>query len=181
MKSRYLLLLPLVLSACSSTDETLRTFGLVRDPPDEYTVTTRAPLSVPPDFALRPPAPGASRPQELAQRDQARLSLVPDAAIAPANPAAATPSPGQQALLEQAGPTPPANIRNRLDADAMLDKDPGLTDRLMFWKPSDRTAVVDAAQESQRLHRNAALGAPETTGDTPIIQPKSTGWLSGLF
>ncbi|RYE94373.1 MAG: DUF3035 domain-containing protein [Oxalobacteraceae bacterium] len=52
------------LGACSG-DELTRTFGLTRDAPDEFQVTTRAPLSMPPDFSLRPPRPGASRPQEL--------------------------------------------------------------------------------------------------------------------
>ena len=179
MKHRLLLLLPILLAGCSNADQTLRTFGLTRDPPDEYTVTTRAPLSVPPDFALRPPAPGAARPQELTQSDQARLSLTPDAAIAPA-PANAS-SPGQQALLEQAGAPPPANIRNQLDADAALDKDPGLTDRLMFWKPADRNSVIDPAKEAERLKRDAAAGAPDTTGTTPIFQAPKSGWFGGLF
>jgi len=179
MKSRLLLLLPLALGACSSGDQTLRTFGLVRDAPDEFRVTTRAPLSVPPDFALRPPIPGAPRPQELTQRDQAQLSLVPDAATAA--PAPRNLSPGQQALLEQAGAPPPKDIRDRLDADAALDKDPTLTDRLTFWKTPDHTVVVDPTQESQRLRQNAALGAPTTSGDTPIIQPKKAGWLGSLF
>ena len=46
------------LAACSG-DELTRTFGLTRDAPDEFQVTTRAPLSMPPDFNLRPPRPGA--------------------------------------------------------------------------------------------------------------------------
>ena len=44
------------LAACSG-DELTRTFGLTRDAPDEFQVTTRAPLSMPPDFTLRPPRP----------------------------------------------------------------------------------------------------------------------------
>lgn len=56
-------LLALGLSACSG-DDLSRSFGLTRDTPDEFTVTTRAPLSMPPDYALRPPRPGAARPQE---------------------------------------------------------------------------------------------------------------------
>ena len=41
--------------------------------PDEFAVQRRAPLVIPPDFALNPPRPGAPRPQEadsstLAQR-----------------------------------------------------------------------------------------------------------------
>ena len=36
-----------------------------KNPPDEFAITTKAPLVVPPDYALRPPKPGESRPQEL--------------------------------------------------------------------------------------------------------------------
>jgi len=181
MKPRLLLLLlPLSLAACGgSGDQTLRTFGLLRDAPDEFKVTTRAPLSVPPDFALRPPIPGAPRPQELTQRDQAQLSLMPEAATA--EPVRTAPTPGQQALLQQAGATPPKNIRDQLDADAALDKDPTLTDRLMFWRTPDHNIVVDPTAEAQRLRENAALGTPVTTGDTAIIQPKKSGWLRSLF
>ena len=99
MKTRmktWRLLIPvavLCLSACSG-DELTRTFGLTRDAPDEFQVTTRAPLSMPPDFTLRPPRPGATRPQELTQRQQAEAALVPDTVLggnAPAAPAPITP------------------------------------------------------------------------------------------
>ena len=50
------------LTGCSG-DELTRNFGLTRDAPDEFTVTTRAPLSMPPNYQLRPPRPGASRPR----------------------------------------------------------------------------------------------------------------------
>ena len=47
-----LLLLP-VLAACSSNTNDVRTFALLRDAPDESRVTTRAPLSMPPDTPWR--------------------------------------------------------------------------------------------------------------------------------
>ena len=74
-------------------------------PPDEFTVTTRAPLSMPPDFSLRPPRPGASRPQELSERQQAEATLSPSAALG-GTPAGT--SPGQQSLVAAAGPGCPA-------------------------------------------------------------------------
>ena len=64
------------LSACGGDENLSRTFGLVRDAPDEFRVTTRAPLSMPPEFTLRPPRPGAARPQELSERQQAEQALV---------------------------------------------------------------------------------------------------------
>ena len=46
------------MSGCSGGDQISRSLGLVRDAPDEFTVTTRAPLAMPPSFALPPPTPG---------------------------------------------------------------------------------------------------------------------------
>jgi hypothetical protein len=46
--------------------------GIEPTSPDEFAVESRAPLTVPPDFDLRPPAPGASRPQETSTADKAR-------------------------------------------------------------------------------------------------------------
>ena len=55
----FLALGALVLSGCSGARQT---FGLDRKPPDEFSVVTRAPLAVPPEYQLRPPQPGAPRP-----------------------------------------------------------------------------------------------------------------------
>src|ERR1700712_1793062 len=93
------------LAACSG-DELTRTFGLTRDAPDEFQVTTRAPLSMPPDYTLRPPRPGASRPQELSQRQQAEAALVPETLI---NQQSVAPTAGQQALVASAGRPAPAD------------------------------------------------------------------------
>jgi hypothetical protein len=43
--------------------------------PDEFAVVKRAPLIVPPDFDLRPPDPGAPRPNVGRTSDQARVAL----------------------------------------------------------------------------------------------------------
>ncbi len=170
----------LSLAACSG-DELTRTFGLTRDAPDEFQVTTRAPLSMPPDLTLRPPRPGSVRPQELTQRQQAEGVLAPDAVLnRGARPAA---SPGQQALLSAAGPSAPADIRNKVDNEAALDTPSrSFTDRLMFWQSAPPPGTqVDPSRESARLRQNAALGQPPAVGDTPIIQRKRQGLFSSLF
>lgn len=46
-----------------------------RDRPDEFAVQRQAPLVVPPDFSLTPPAPGAPRPAEGNAADQALDAL----------------------------------------------------------------------------------------------------------
>jgi hypothetical protein len=46
-----------------------------RDRPDEFAVQRQAPLVVPPDFALTPPAPGAPRPSDRSASQQAQEAL----------------------------------------------------------------------------------------------------------
>ncbi|HMP55786.1 MAG TPA: DUF3035 domain-containing protein, partial [Novosphingobium sp.] len=41
-----------------------------RERPDEFAVQRQAPLVVPPDFALVPPAPGAARPADRTTAQQ---------------------------------------------------------------------------------------------------------------
>ena len=64
------ILIAATLSACGSTGGV---FSRAR--PDELAVARAAPLVVPPDFALRPPVPGAPRPQEA---DSSTLALASD-------------------------------------------------------------------------------------------------------
>jgi len=169
----------LFLSGCGG-DKLSRTFGLTRDAPDEYTVTTRAPLSMPPDYNLRPPQPGMARPQEQSERQQAQEALVPQTALgAPESSGSA----GQTALLQESGPPAPADIRRKVDADAnRAEADQGFIDKLLYWrKPDTENAQVDAQKESQRLRENAALGQGPDVGSTPIIQQKREGWFTKLF
>ena len=46
-----------------------------RDRPDEFAVQRQAPLVVPPDFSLTPPAPGVPRPAEGTAAEQALDAL----------------------------------------------------------------------------------------------------------
>ncbi|HEY0182705.1 MAG TPA: DUF3035 domain-containing protein [Rhodopila sp.] len=167
------------LGGCSG-DKLARTFGLTRDAPDEYTVTTRAPLSMPPDYNLRPPRPGAARPQEQSERQQAQEALVPQSALdTPQSGSSA----GQAALMEEAGPAAPSDIRRRIDQDARYAADDdSFIDKVLYWrKPDSQHVQVDAQKESQRLRQNAALGEGPDVGQTPIIQQKKTGWFTDLF
>lgn len=157
-----------------------RTFGLTRDAPNEFTVTTQAPLSMPPDYAIRPPRPGAPRPQDESPQTAAEEALVPQTALG-GEPAGGM-SAGQQALLAEAGPPAPANIRSEVNAEAARSASPSFANRLMFWQPTPQPGiVVDPTREAQRLRENAALGESPETGETPIIQPQPRGWLAGIF
>ncbi len=167
------------LAGCSGQELT-NTLGLTRDAPNEFTVTTRAPLAMPTQFNLPPPSPGAPRPQEQSERRKAEEALVPATALAAGT---GQTSPGQEAILRAAGPAAPPDIRSEVNAEGSLDKPrQTLTERLMFWQPPPPPGtVVDPAKEAQRLRENAALGHSIETGDTPIVQPKRRTLLGDIF
>jgi hypothetical protein len=157
------------LSACSG-EQIERNFGLVRDAPDEYTVTTRAPLSMPPDARLAAPQPGAPRPQEQSTRTQALETLAPDVAL---QGASGSNSPGQSALVQSAAnaaAAPTGAGRGELDRPGA-----GFVNELMFWKGGQAGSVVDADAEKRRLEENAALGRPPTVGATPTVKVSKPG------
>lgn len=64
--------LGLALSGCQSVREAT---GVAKLAPDEFTVLTKAPLIVPPDFNLRPPQPGAADRNLSSPEDMARNAL----------------------------------------------------------------------------------------------------------
>ncbi|UEM04925.1 DUF3035 domain-containing protein [Skermanella rosea] len=174
----------LVLSGCSGARQT---FGLDRTPPDEFSVVTRAPLAVPPEYRLRPPQPGAPRPQEAETRQQAASAVFGSAPEtrqqAVANSPAATT--GEAALLAQAGAVEvQPGIRSTVNRESvtLAAQDKRFIDSLLFWQtPDEPGTVVNAQQEQQRLRENAALGKPVTEGDTPIIERRRKAPLEGLF
>ncbi|QQR69715.1 MAG: DUF3035 domain-containing protein [Alphaproteobacteria bacterium] len=163
-----------LLSGCSSVRDTL---GLTRKPPDEFSVVERAPLSLPPDFALRPPRLGAPRPQESNPGEDARRAVLGSAPTAPASASAA-----ERQLLEGAATKDSdPNIREQIDREAAqtAQGNKKLVDDILFWRGPRETpaAVVDAPAEAQRLKGNAESKAPADKGATPIIERGKSGWL----
>ena len=173
----------LTLSGCVLFD------GSRRTGPDEFGVVTRAPLSQPPDYALRPPRAGAKRPNEVSPRDQAKSGLLRvsarngDSTVALANgaysaKAASTANSaaalgkidgltrGEEALLRQADALDvDPDIRVIVDRETgRVTEDESLVDKLVFWKGKNAPSgkVIDPKHEADRLNRNAALGVPPT-------------------
>jgi hypothetical protein len=167
----------LLVSGCSS----LRSIaGLDKDAPDEFQVVQRAPLSMPPDFGLRAPDPGAPRPQETTTTDRAR-QIVIDRQV-PAGESKVRPiegrSVGEAAFLKQAGAnSSDPDIRRQVDRETstLASADTRWVDSLLFWKTTPPTgSVVDPEKEAARLRENAALNRPTTAGETPTIKKKSS-------
>lgn len=155
------------LAGCQSTRNAL---GMTKVTPDEFRVVTKAPLVVPPDFALRPPAPGKPRPQELQPESAARTALL-GAREGEAR------SEGEKLLVAKAGAEKADPLIRYVVDDEFGDvshKEKSFADKVMFWRgdkkaaapaaPGAETATpVDAAAEDARI---AAL----TGGKTVVIQ-----------
>jgi len=158
--------------------------GSSKQAPDEFQVVAQQPLSIPPNADLRPPRPGAPRPQDTAPQDKAR-NIVTGGAVAPPGANAGAGGQSEQALLAKvgAGGADP-NIRNTVNEEARLlaDSDRSFIDSLIFWrKDPPPGVVVDPTKEQQRIQQNQAIGQPVTTGNTPIIERRKRGILEGIF
>jgi hypothetical protein len=117
----------LCLSACAGAAQKL---GLNSQAPDEFKVVAKAPLVVPPDYALRPPAPGEPRPQELQPESAARVALL-------GQQEAVQRSPGETLLVSRAGGQKADPLIRYVVDDQfgeIAHKDKSFADRVMFWK-----------------------------------------------
>lgn len=174
--ARLLLLAVLPALAVSGCQSFRDRVGLQAVRPDEFLVVSSAPLTVPPEYALRPPAPGQPRPQELAPESAARQILL-------GQRQAITRTEGEQALVAAAGADRADPLARYVVDDEFGDlahKEQGWADRIMFWRRDDaatqaatstRTAegqvTIDPATEQARLQ---AL----TGGRAVVIQRQSS-------
>lgn len=151
------------LAGCQSTQKAL---GMSKVTPDEFRVVTKAPLVVPPDYALRPPAPGEPRPQELQPESAARNALL-------GQREAELRSDGEKLLVARAGAERADPLIRYVVDDEFGDvahKEKGFADKVMFWKKDAPTQVaagpaiaenIDPAAEAERIAK--------LTGNKPII------------
>ncbi len=159
----------LLLAGCSGTKETL---GLTREAPDEFAVVKRAPLELPPDYTLRPPEPGAPRPQEQATDQQARQAVFGLEEVRPQNTARGEDS----ILLQKAGADAvDPNIRSAVDRETrvMAEQDRPAVKKLLNIGKDDvepPATLVDAEAEAERLRKNQEEGKPLSEGETPTIE-----------
>ena len=119
-------------------------FGQNKTAPDEFRVVTKAPLVVPPDYALRPPSPGEPRPQELEPESQARVALLGERDTVARDDAEK--SFVAKAGAEKADPL----IRYVVDDQfgALSHKTKSFADRVMFWRKGDPQNTQVAAADS---------------------------------
>ncbi len=154
-------------------------FGYERSGPDEFSVVKRAPLTLPPDFGLRAPDPGADELNRVTARATAKSALI-GGDLTPRQQqrlvrekVAKGNSPGEVALLAKANAlNADPDIRRIVDdeSNSLARENEDFVDDLLFWKEKQLPgAVVDATGEAKRLQENSSLGRPVTEGETPTI------------
>lgn len=145
--------------------------GLAAPSPDEYRVTSHAPLAVPPEFELKPPAPGAQPLTMIQSGDTAQAIITgkdPNAQIREG--AVANPSQGEAKLLEKAGAAQAVpTIREELTREAIEKpkekKKQGWFGRLIGRKEEDEA-------DKEPLQEIKAKPKVEIEGASPAGEPK---------
>ncbi len=175
-----------IIASLGGCEQTREAFGLEKSAPDEFAVVTRAPLAMPPDYGLRPPTPGAQRPQEASTRNEARDILLRSGPKgAQGGLGGKDLSRGEVALLGKAGAEDAdPSIRDKVsrESSVLAAGDKKFLTRLMFWQKDEPPGLIlDADKESRRLRENSALGDAPVKGTTPVIERKEKGFLEGLF
>lgn len=157
--------------------------GLNKKAPDEFAVVPRAPLSMPPNFNLRPPRPGEPRPQEEAPKVTAQRAVFGSAAASDGG--AGGRDRGETVLLARAGADKAdPNIRRVIEEESstLAQRDESFVDDLIFWQDKQTPGtVIDARKEARRIQEAQATGAPVNEGEVPVIERKKRGWLEGIF
>ena len=150
----------LAAAGLAGCDSASKAFGLSKVTPDEFRVVTKAPLTLPPDYSLRPPEPGEPRPQELQPESAARQALV-------GQRAGDVRSDGERMFVTKAGADhADPLVRYVVDDEFgnLSHKDKGFADYVMFWKKGQPAAApasselgdndsqpIDPATEEKRL------------------------------
>ena len=171
-KSITLLALVAAAAATSGCSSLAGAVGAEKVAPDEFRVVTAAPLTLPPDYSLRPPAPGAPRPSEMDPDAQAQSAIF-------GQDVATQASAGERAVVAAAGAEAvDPQIRDQIDFEmqGVVHRDQGFADRVLNFGGSSAaaTAPLDPAAEQRRLQEQESIRRA-TGGGQVIIQRNAPG------
>jgi hypothetical protein len=202
MQYRYAIcfLLPL-LAGCQGND-VRNALGLEREAPDEFVVYSRPPLSLPPEFELRPPRPGEPPRLREDAREQARETVLgatkEPTGLKPMSPTAIEEPVVETAVSPVITTNPKTTAESRfLDSTGARNADPEIREKLQQSDPRDTQdaqtlfekivrakesdPLVDPTKEVERLRTNRQQGKPVTEGDVPTIDTTPKTVLDTLF
>ena len=160
-----------LLTACGETT-VKETLGLDRRAPDEFRVVSRPPLSMPPQFDLRPPSVEGDAGSDSRSK-AGSLLLGNTGANTKATPMKKTASntAAENIFLEKAGAsTANPNVKQELAekriSEQMKKEEAGFWDNITTL-PGNKEPVVKAEDEAKRIEKNKAEGKAVTEGETP--------------
>lgn len=159
IKMTSLAVLALATTACSSVGKQL---GLTRQAPNEFNILTKAPLSVPPEYNLRPPKIGESSLENNYSQETAREALIGDID-------SAEPSEGEVVLMSKAG-VGRANPEIRLEIDGQNSverKSSGFADTILFWN-NGRQVNPDGSPLDPEIEARRLKAIETATGGQPV-------------
>jgi hypothetical protein len=160
----------MLLSGCQSIREAT---GAAKTPPDEFTVLTKSPLVIPPDFNLRPPQQGiASRNDPDAGETGGNLNL-PQGGTTAANLGPAY-SEGEKLLLTKTNAlSVDPDIRKTVTTDVGLeDQGPGFAQKVLFQgadPPKPATMPGAAANAPAATSAVIPAAAPPAAAMAPAM------------
>ena len=170
----------LALTACGggSVKETL---GIGHKAPDEFRVVARPPLSMPPQFNLRPPSANAESPTMIPADKQAKSIITGS----------------EETISDEKSSTGESQFMKNIGADKA---DPKVRDELTqqrlaaqekkeegsWWGgvtsvTEKKDTLVDAKKEAQRIKTNKDTNKPVNEGKTPEVKDKDHGVLGNIF
>lgn len=129
-----------LLTGCDTARQTL---GLDPTPPDEFTIMKYAPLSMPPEYTLRPPVKGGSNAVQATETKPISTETL---------------SPAQKALLNKAGAGKADHgIKAKLKAEGseVSEEEATLAEKITGSKPKKKVNpkdVLNAVDEAERLN-----------------------------
>jgi len=171
--SKPIVLLAVLAAATAATGcaSVSRAIGATKVAPDEFRVVTQAPLTLPPDYNLRPPRPGEPRPQELQPSEEARVALFGEQVGQAA-------SQGERTLVAAAGAgAADPDIRDTIDFESqgVVRRNEGFVDRVLSFGGSSapRAAPLNAEEEARRLEDDEAIR--RATGGGQVVIERDGG------
>lgn len=170
-KSITVLAVLVAAGAASGCGGMQRALGSARTAPDEFRVVTQAPLTLPPDYSLRPPRPGETRPEELQPSQDARAALFGQEIARGA-------SQGERSLVANAGAEAvDPNIRDTIDYESqgIVRRNQDFVDRVLSFGGSGAApaAPLNAEEEAARIERDESIR--RATGGGQVVIERDRG------
>jgi hypothetical protein len=159
--------LPVGLAACGKGESVQEMVGLTRTGPDAFNVVARPPLSVPPEFDLRPPAPVGTPGPGMPRMDEVARGLLTgddsaaDTAVIGVG-SAALESTGERHFMERFGVTKAdPMIREQLTTDQYFkpeeEEESWLNDIIPSLRDKKKPDELDPIEEARKLREDGEL------------------------